>query len=102
MNFYPSVFPEKNFLVNIHKKGGFWGTYPLDSRLVKEPNNSSRNAKLIKHHLNDKILFSSSCPRFTHLGYDPENTVTYFQIVKNALDYPTKRMLVKQGNGISL
>ena len=28
--------------------------------------------------------------------------MTYFQIVKNALDYPSKRMLVKQGNGISL
>ena len=72
------------------------------SRLVKEPNNSSRNAKLIEHHLNDKILLSSSCLRFTPLGYDPENTVAYFQIVKNAIDYPTKPMLVKQGNGISL
>ena len=29
MNFYQAVFPEKNFLENIHKKGGFWGTYPL-------------------------------------------------------------------------
>ena len=29
MNFYRAVFPEKNFLENIHKKGGFWGTYPL-------------------------------------------------------------------------
>ena len=29
MNFYPAVFAEKNFLVNTHKKGGFWGTYPL-------------------------------------------------------------------------
>ena len=36
------------------------------SRLVKEPNNSSRNAKLIEHHLNDKILLSSSCHRFPH------------------------------------
>ena len=69
---------------------------------MKEPNNSSRNVKLIEHHLNDKILLSSSCHRFTHLGYDPENTVTYFQIVKNALDYRTKCMLVKQGNGIGL
>ena len=69
---------------------------------MKEPNNSSRKAKLIEHHLNDKILLSSSCHRFKHLGYDPENTVTYFQIVKNALDYPTKCMLVKPGNGSSL
>ena len=66
---------------------------------MKEPNNSSINAKLIEHNLNDKILLSSSYHRFTHLGYDLEDTVTYFQIVKNALDYPTKRMLVKQGNG---
>ena len=29
MNFYPAVFPQKNLLENIHKKGGFWGTYPL-------------------------------------------------------------------------
>ena len=29
MNFYRAVFTEKNFLVNIHKKGGFWGTCPL-------------------------------------------------------------------------
>ena len=29
MNFYRTVFPEKNFLENIHKKGGFWGNYPL-------------------------------------------------------------------------
>ena len=29
MNFYQAVFPEKNFLENIHKKGGFWGIYPL-------------------------------------------------------------------------
>ena len=29
MNFYREVFPEKNFLENIHKKCGFWGTYPL-------------------------------------------------------------------------
>ena len=29
MKFYRVVFPEKNFLENIHKKGGFWGTYPL-------------------------------------------------------------------------
>ena len=28
MNFYQAVFTEKNFLVNIHKKGRFWGTYP--------------------------------------------------------------------------
>ena len=58
------------------------------SRLVKEPNNPSKNVKLIEDHLNDKILLSSSCHRFTHLGYDPENTVSYFQIVKNALEYP--------------
>ena len=29
MNFYRAVFPEKNFLENIHKKCGIWGTYPL-------------------------------------------------------------------------
>ena len=29
MNFYRAVFPEKNFLENIHKKDGFWGTYHL-------------------------------------------------------------------------
>ena len=29
MNFYRAVFAEKNFLLNIHKKDGFWGTYPL-------------------------------------------------------------------------
>ena len=28
-----------------------------------------------------------NCHSFTHLGYDPENTVSYFQIVKNALEY---------------
>ena len=28
--------------------------------------------------------------------------MTYFLVVKNALDYPMKRMLVKQGDGISL
>ena len=54
----------------------------------KDPNNSSRNVKLIEDHLNDKILLSSSCHRFTHLGYDLESTVSYFQIVKNALEYP--------------
>ena len=26
-DFYQAVFPEKNFLENIHKKGVFWGTY---------------------------------------------------------------------------
>ena len=30
MNFYQAVFPEKNFLENIHRKGGFWGNYPLN------------------------------------------------------------------------
>ena len=34
MNFYREVFPEKNFLENIHKKGGFWGTYPLILRFL--------------------------------------------------------------------
>ena len=29
MNFYQTVFPEKNFLENIHKKDEFWGTDPL-------------------------------------------------------------------------
>ena len=29
MNFYESVFLEKNFLENIHKKVGFVGSYPL-------------------------------------------------------------------------
>ena len=29
MNFYQLVFLEKNFLENIHKKGRFWGNYPL-------------------------------------------------------------------------
>ena len=29
MNFYQSVFLEKNFLRNIHKKVGFGGNYPL-------------------------------------------------------------------------
>ena len=29
MNFYQSVFLEKNFLGNICKKVGFWGNYPL-------------------------------------------------------------------------
>ena len=29
MNFYRAVFLEKNFLENIHKKGGFWGNYPI-------------------------------------------------------------------------
>ena len=29
MNFYQVVFPGKNFLENINKKGGFWGIYPL-------------------------------------------------------------------------
>ena len=29
MNFYRSVFLEKNFLENIHKNVGFWGNYPL-------------------------------------------------------------------------
>ena len=28
MNFYKSVFPEKNFFENICKKGRFWGNYP--------------------------------------------------------------------------
>ena len=29
MNFYQSVFLEKNFFENICKKVGFWGNYPL-------------------------------------------------------------------------
>ena len=29
MKFYQSVFLEKTFLGNIHKKVGFWGNYPL-------------------------------------------------------------------------
>ena len=29
MNFYQSVFLEKNFIENICKKVGFWGNYPL-------------------------------------------------------------------------
>ena len=29
MNFYQTVFPEKNYLENVHKKGRFWGTNPL-------------------------------------------------------------------------
>ena len=29
MNFYQSVFREKNFLENIRKNFGFWGNYPL-------------------------------------------------------------------------
>ena len=31
MNFYRAVFPEKKLFskISIHKKGGFWGTYPL-------------------------------------------------------------------------
>ena len=33
MNFYQTVFPEKNFLEDIHKKGGFWGNYPFWSEL---------------------------------------------------------------------
>ena len=29
MNFYQSVFLEKNILENIREKVGFWGNYPL-------------------------------------------------------------------------
>ena len=29
MNFYQSVFPEKNSIENIRNKVGFWGNYPL-------------------------------------------------------------------------
>ena len=33
MNFYQSVFLEKNFLENIRKKVGFGGNYPLIFKL---------------------------------------------------------------------
>ena len=33
MNFYQSVFLEKNFLENIRKKVGFWGNYLLIFKL---------------------------------------------------------------------
>ena len=33
MNFYQAVFPEKNFLENIHKKSGFLGYLPFNITL---------------------------------------------------------------------
>ena len=42
MNFYQSVFLEKNFLKNIRKKVGFWGNYPLIFTL-SDQNYDSKN-----------------------------------------------------------
>ena len=40
MNFYQSVFLEKNVFENIRKKVGFWGNYPLIFTLSDESNGS--------------------------------------------------------------
>ena len=42
MNFYQSVFIEKNFFENIRKKVGFGGNYPLTFTL-SEQNYDSKN-----------------------------------------------------------
>ena len=49
MNFYRAVFPEKNFLVNIHKKDTFWGTYPLIFTL------SAQSYDLRKYYLKSRL-----------------------------------------------
>ena len=38
MNFYQSVFLEKNFFENFRKKVGFWGNYPLIFTLCDQSN----------------------------------------------------------------
>ena len=56
----------------------------LHFTFVNEPNNSARNTKLIEHHINNIILISSG---LTHFVHDPNNILTYFQIVKTTLGY---------------
>ena len=56
MNFYRAVFPEKNFLENIHKKGGFRGTYPViftlfGKTITKDKKNYDLNLDFICHKL---------------------------------------------------
>ena len=45
MNFYQSVFLEKNFFENICKKVGFWGNYPLIFTLSDQSNDSKNYFK---------------------------------------------------------
>ena len=54
MNFYQSVFLEKNFLENICNKVGFGGNYPLIFTLSKQSydsNNLFKNLKIILKNL---------------------------------------------------
>ena len=45
MNFYQSVFLEKNFFENICKKVRFWGNYPLIFTLSDQSNDSKNYFK---------------------------------------------------------
>ena len=47
MNFYQSVFLEKNFLENIRKKVGFGGNYPLIFTLSMTPKIIFKNSDYI-------------------------------------------------------
>ena len=52
MKFYQSVFFEKNFLKNIHKKVGFGGNYPLIFTFSDQSNDSKnifKNSDYICH-----------------------------------------------------
>ena len=55
MNFYRAVFPEKNFLVNIHKKDAFWGTYPLTFTLSGQSYDSR------KYYLKSRLYMQQIC-----------------------------------------
>ena len=55
MNFYRTVFPKKNFLENIHKKGGFSGTNPLIFTL------SGQSYELKNYDLKSRLYMPQNC-----------------------------------------
>ena len=55
MKIYRAVFPEKNFLKNIHQKGGFWGTYSLIFTL------SGQNYDKKKYDLKSRLYMLQNC-----------------------------------------
>ena len=67
MNFYQSVFLEKNFLANIRKKVGFGGNYPLIFTLSDQSYDSKNYfKKSFSMSVNGKMMSSRDlcCPLY--------------------------------------
>ena len=64
MNFYQSVFLEKNFLENIRKKVGFGGSYPLIFTLSDQSYDSKNILKKLDYICHKSVKLQKKSETF--------------------------------------